>query len=329
MGVKLISVIVPIYNVESYLEKCINSIVNQTYTNLEIILIDDGSTDNSGIICDKYKKQDKRIIVIHQNNKGLSSARNKGLDIAKGELITFVDGDDYIELTMIEELNNNMNKYNSDIAMCDFNYCKNDNIINNKYEGKKESCVTDDKEKYCIIQNELGSIIVYAWNKLYKKEIFDGIRYPEGKIYEDSFVLCDVLNKAKSISYLLKPLYNYVYRSDSIVNTFTINHFDKINSFNRKIEFFNNKEYFDLALEEKNRKMNILIVNLSKMKRYGIKNKEVWNKYYKELLNTNKEVKWKGSTKYNKFYKVFKKPSISAIAYMSIFKDFVRKFTIF
>ena len=325
MNNELISVIVPIYNVDKYLEKCINSIINQTYNNLEIILIDDGSTDNSGKICDKYKNMDNRIIVIHCDNKGLSCARNKGLDIAKGDLFSFVDSDDYIEPNMIEELKNNMDEFNSDISICNINYLKNQKRKILYKDVFRKDFISKEKEKFKNIQNDFSSLTVYAWNKLYKKELFNNIRYPEGKIYEDSYVLCDILDKANIVSYTLKPLYNYVYRSESIVNNFSIKHFDKIDSFNKKIEFLTKKGYDDLISEEKNRKMNCLIINLSKMKRYGIKNKEAWDKYYKELVNINKEVKWKGSTKYNKFYKVFRKPSISILAFALKVRDKVKR----
>lgn len=324
MNQELISVIVPVYNVENYLNKCIDSIINQTYSNLEIILIDDGSTDNSGIICDNYKKIDKRIIVVHKNNGGLSSARNIGLDISRGELISFVDSDDYLEQNMLESLKNNMDKYNSNISICDFYYIKNDIKRKSDVVFNKTEFVSSGKDKYKNIQNEYGSIASYAWNKLFKKEIFDDIRYPDGKIYEDSYILCETLDKAKIISYISKPLYNYVYRENSIVNSFGINQFDKIDSYNVRIDFFNKKMYYDLALEEKNRKMNSLIINLSKMKKFRIKDKEIYKKYYKELVTINKEVKWKDSTKYNKFYKVFRRPTISIFACMLNLRDLVK-----
>ena len=322
---ELISVIVPIYNVEKYLPKCIDSIINQTYKNIEIILIDDGSTDSCGLICDKYKKIDNRIVVIHSDNNGLSSARNKGLDIAKGNYISFVDSDDYLETDMFLKLKNNMERNNSEISICNVYYVKDDNReIVNKISSNKEY-VFDNKEKFKCIQNEFGSIIVYAWNKLYKRNIFDNIRYPEGRIYEDSYILCDILDKANKISFTLKPLYNYVYRENSIVNSFSINHFDKIESFNKKIDFYNNEEYYDMVYEEKKRKMNVLVAYLSKMKRYKIKNKEVFNKYYKELLDTNNDVKWKDANKKVKLFKIFRKPSINALAFLYRVRDLVKR----
>lgn len=300
---KLITVIVPIYNVEKYLKKCIESIINQTYKNLEIILVDDGSSDGSLKICNRYQKNDERIKVVHKENGGLSSARNTGLDIANGDLISFVDSDDYIEPTMLEELKANMDKYGSDISVCNFYKVKGNKKSANKLDQKE--FVLKGKEKFIYLQNEYGILTVYAWNKLYKKEVFNSVRYPFGRIYEDSYVICDLLNNAKKVSYVVKPLYNYVYRKDSIVNLFKLEHFDKTGSFNKKIEFFHNKRYFDLENEEKNRKQFLIITNLSKMKANNIKNKEVFNKYYKEALELKKQIKWKDSSKKIKIFKIF------------------------
>ena len=323
MNEELVSIIVPIFNVGPYLKKCLDSIINQSYKNLEIILIDDGSSDGSEIICDKYKELDNRVVVIHKENEGLSSARNKGLDIASGHLISFVDSDDYIEPNMIELLKKNMDRYNSDIAICAFYQIKDGIRKSIGTDNEKQELFFTGKNKFVNTQNKLDSLTVYPWNKLYKKELFDGIRYQDGKIYESSYIMCNILDKSEKTSYILTPLYNYVFRKSSIVNSFSINHFDKIEAYNKNISFYTEKEYYDLALEEKNRKMNRIILNLSKMKRYNIINKEIYNKYYQELVDTNKEVKWKGSTKINRLYKVFRKSSINMIAFMMRIKDMI------
>lgn len=323
MEQKLISVIVPIYNVEKYLSKCIDSILNQTYINIEILLIDDGSTDNCGSICEKYKIKDSRIKVIHKANGGLSNARNYGLDNSKGSYICFVDSDDYLEPTYLEELKNNIDYYESDISICNFNYHNYNRITTSSY--KILSFCSEGKEKYVNLQNEFGGLTVIAWNKLYKREIFNNIRYPDGKIFEDSYIICDLLDNAQKISYILKPLYNYVCRKESIANSFTLNHFNKIDSYDKIIESITKKGFYDLIDIEKNRKMNCLIINLSKMKRYGIKNNEMWNMYYKKLVEINKEVKWKTSTKYNKLYKLFRRRSINILACILRVRDLIRK----
>lgn len=313
MDDKLISVIVPIYNVEDYLEKCIESIINQTYKNLEIILVDDGSTDNCGIICEKYKKIDDRIIVIHKKNAGLSSARNAGLDISTGCLIGFVDGDDYIELTMYEELKKNMDFYNSDISICNF-YHINNNCFKKNMIFEKEKFVSAGKEKFMNIQNEYWNVTIVAWNKLYKRFLFKDIRYPNNMIYEDSYIICDLVDKSKRISYLSIPLYNYVVRTNSITNSFSIKHFESIYSFDKRIRFFEECGYYDLAIETNKRKMEVLINNLTKMKMYKIKDKHIWKKYYNILIDTNNKVKWKKSNKKVKLFKIFRRMSFRILA---------------
>lgn len=298
----LISVIVPVYNVDKYLKKCINSITEQTYSNLEIIIIDDGSTDNSGIICDDLAKTDSRIIVIHKSNGGLSSARNKGLDVAKGQLVCFIDSDDFIEINMISELKDNMIKYDSDISTCNYYSITVDNnkkII--RHYNILEN-VFSDKEKFNNLENEYDALTVYAWNKLFKKSLFNGIRFPENKIYEFTYILCELLDRANKVSYITKPLYNYVYRSDSISNTFTINHFDRIASYNKKIDFLELKGYDDLALIEKRKKAITLIKYIT----ISIDLKILLEKYYiHELYKTIKDIKWKDSNKHIRLFKLF------------------------
>lgn len=325
MKKQLISVIVPIYNVEAYLEKCIDSIIKQSYNELEIILIDDGSIDRCGEICDNYKEKDERIIVVHKENDGLSSARNKGLDIAKGELISFVDSDDYLEPNMFEELIKNMKKYNSDISICNYFYVKNGSkrIINNIFY--KNDFVISGKDKYYYLFNEYNCLSIYAWNKLYKKELFDNIRFPEGKIFEYSNIICELLDKSNKLSYTSKPLYNYVYRNNSIGNSFSQNYFDKIVSNNKKIDFFNKKKYYDLIQKETNNKVDNIFFVFYMMKKNKIKNKELFNNCYQELLNTNKEVKWKDASKKVKLFKIFRRPSISILAIVYRVRDFIRR----
>lgn len=210
---KLISVIVPVYNVEQYLEKCIDSIINQTYKNLEIILVDDGSTDNSGNLCDLLAKKDSRIVVYHKENGGLSSARNFGIDKANGEFIGFIDSDDYIDNDMYETLYNLIKKDKSDVSMCG---------LYNIYANRKDSQVKEVK-KYLMnaeeaIQMVLDSKItsVTAVNKLYRKEIFNNLRYDLGKTSEDAFIIVRLLDKCNLISMTNERKYYYYHRTNSI-----------------------------------------------------------------------------------------------------------------
>ena len=175
-----ISVIVPVYNVEKYLEKCIDSILSQTFKNFEIILVDDGSTDSCGIICDEYERLDNRVKVIHKINGGLSSARNSGLEIASGEYVAFVDSDDWIDKNMYQELYNEAKKNNADIVQCKFIKAKDENvsIYNNEFN---EVEVIGNLDALCNLYNERCIETVVTWNKLYKRYLFNDIVFPQWK----------------------------------------------------------------------------------------------------------------------------------------------------
>ena len=214
----LISIIIPVYKVEKYLEKCIQSVINQTYENLQIILVDDGSPDNCGKICDEYAQKDHRIEVIHKSNGGLSDARNKGLEIAKGEYIGFVDSDDYIEADMYEVLYNLLKQYNADVSICNFYTVSQGKIsIKNADNGINEYNRIEIL-KEVLLDNNIQS---YAWNKLYKKELFDEIKYPIGKKYEDIGTTFYLLEKCNKVVVTGKSEYYYINRQDSIVNNVT------------------------------------------------------------------------------------------------------------
>ena len=214
----LISIIIPVYKVEKYLEKCIQSVINQTYENLQIILVDDGSPDNCGKICDEYAKKDHRIEVIHKSNGGLSDARNKGLEIAKGEYIGFVDSDDYIEADMYEVLYNLLKQYNADVSICNFYAVSQGKIsIKNADNGINEYNRIEILKEILLDKN----IQSYAWNKLYKKELFDEIKYPIGKKYEDIGTTFYLLEKCNKVVVTGKSEYYYINRQDSIVNNVT------------------------------------------------------------------------------------------------------------
>jgi len=210
----LISIIVPVYNVEQYLEKCVKSIINQTYKTIEIILVDDGSTDNSGKICEELKEKDERIKVIHKENGGLSDARNVGLKIANGVYIGFVDSDDYIKEDMFETLYNLNKKHNSEISIVSYYEYYNDKLISvRKSEGVKEYDKIEAMREILIDQN----IQSYAWNKLFKKELFDGLEFPTNKNFEDIATTLLLFERANKVVLLEDPKYCYVRRADSIV----------------------------------------------------------------------------------------------------------------
>ena len=214
----LISVIVPVYKVEKYLEKCIESIIKQTYTNLQIILVDDGSPDNCGKICDEYAKKDLRIEVIHKANGGLSDARNVGISKAKGRYIGFVDSDDYIKEDMYEILLNLIKKYDADVSICNlYDVIDGNECIRNKENGIREYSRLDIFKEVLLDKN----IQSYAWNKLYEKELFDEIKYPIGKKYEDIGTTFYLFEKCNKIVVTSEPEYYYLKRADSLVNNVT------------------------------------------------------------------------------------------------------------
>ena len=223
----LISLIVPVYKVEEYLDKCVESIVNQTYKNLEIILVDDGSPDNCPKMCDEWAKKDKRIKVIHKENGGLSDARNTGIDIAKGEYITFIDSDDYIEYNYVDFLYKNLDENKADISM------------GKQYVRYPEKVINTGSGKvYIVNPHDCFDKLLYgedfdvsATIKLYKKELFKTIRFPKGRIYEDAATTYKLIDKSKKIVLNSMPIYNYMIRRDSISNNhFSLTKMDLITS---------------------------------------------------------------------------------------------------
>lgn len=211
----LISVIVPIYNVEKYLARCVDSIVNQTYKNLEIILVDDGSPDLCPQMCDDYAEKDNRIKVVHKKNGGLSDARNAGMAVATGEYISFIDSDDYVSDDFFECLLDVMNKKNSDIAECS---------VVKFYEDNRFDEFSDDLSvKTYDTQDAMSALIAenpfhqHVWNKLYKTELIKDIPYAVGKLNEDEFWTYQVFGRANKVSKLNKTMYYYFQRNSSIM----------------------------------------------------------------------------------------------------------------
>lgn len=245
---ELISIVVPVYNVEKYLNKCIESIINQSYSNLEIILVDDGSKDSSGIMCDSYILKDKRIKVIHKENGGLSDARNAGIEIAKGEYLSFIDSDDYVHKDFIKVLYGLCIKYNSDISMCGaFETSKDEDFNFNLEQGNE--CI---KYSRGILEKK-ESIYCVAWNKLYKKEIFKHIRYPKGKLHEDVAVINKILYYSNKIAITDLRLYFYYNNPNSIMrSTFSIKRLDVLDVIYDSYIFFLEKNEIQYAYNSLN-----------------------------------------------------------------------------
>lgn len=216
----LVSVIVPVFNVEKFLEKCVNSITNQTYKNLEILLVDDGSTDNSGIICDNFSNNDNRIKVFHKNNGGLSDARNYGIERAIGSYIMFIDSDDWIENDTIELLLDKTIEEKSDIVV--FGISKDYDDGRRKIRIPTVSGTYNSEESIALL-NSFKCFDVSACNKFYNIKLFKNIRFPVGKLCEDFYTTYLIFSKAKIISVLNEAKYHYFQRTNSITRNKKVN----------------------------------------------------------------------------------------------------------
>lgn len=216
-----LSIVVPVYNVEKYLRRCIESLVHQTILLKKIILVDDGSTDGSGQICDEYAAKYENIQVIHQKNQGLSAARNTGIELVDTELIGFVDSDDYIEHRMYEALVSDLTKNDADIAIGGV-YVEKENGEKYNKAGYAKACVLDTKSAL-IELNSYRLFNMACWDKIYKTELWDGIPFPVGKLCEDYYVMHRIIARAKRITYTSEPFYHYIQRQNSISRNKKIN----------------------------------------------------------------------------------------------------------
>ena len=193
----LVSVIIPVYNVAPYLPEALDSVIQQTYNNLEILIIDDGSMDESGEICDRYSLTDSRIIIFHQENKGLSAARNIGLDNATGDVIAFLDSDDAFRLDAIEIMVGEMQEYEADIVVCDFSWHDGlDQMIPLNGVSDGIDNINTEEAYQRIIKQKINTA---PWNKLYKRRIWEELRFPEGRVYEGTYTIFDIFSQAKRI----------------------------------------------------------------------------------------------------------------------------------
>lgn len=212
MGI-LVSVIVPVYNVELYIEKCIESIISQTYGELDIILIDDGSQDTSGEICDKYSELDERIRVIHKRNEGLSAARNLGIEISKGQYLCFVDSDDYVEADFISCMLNACVHYGKDIAICG-RILEYSTYSVKEYVSNQTEVFGNNEALSHLFKTDIYNMA--AWDKMYAKKLFKDVRYPYGKIHEDIYTTALLMEKSNGIVKIPNQLYHYIQRETGI-----------------------------------------------------------------------------------------------------------------
>lgn len=241
----LISIIVPVYNVEEFLNQCIKSVLGQSYKKLEIILVDDGSTDQSGKICDRYQMTDARIKVIHKENGGLSDARNTGLRLAKGKYYSFIDSDDYISSEMIQTMFDSLKRNQCDIAVCNMmRFGDTVDSVKFYYPAEREQ-VLAGRERFQTLNQPS------VCNKLFCSELFNNIKFPKGKYYEDTYVYHELLYQAKKIVLTGKDSYWYRARPDSIVGRkqYTNQYFDFIEAVYCRARFLESKNVQPYGLE--------------------------------------------------------------------------------
>lgn len=238
----LVTIIVPVYNVEKYLVRCLDSIVNQTYRNLEIIIVNDGSTDGSGEICRQYAEHDMRIRLFAQENQGLSAARNVGLDHMTGEYIVFVDSDDYISLSFVEVLLAQLMKYHVQMAICGRSAVHEEEDRRGQvYNGRKIECrLLSRDEIYAIMDKPKGWPFVAVWGRIYTRQLFETLRFDFGKINEDEFIYHRIYDQIEMLCYTETPLYYHVHTSNSITRKAGIRriHPDVIEAFFIRLEYF-------------------------------------------------------------------------------------------
>lgn len=289
----LISVIVCVYNAEDYLSECIKSILKQTYKKLQIILIDDGSSDKSGEICDYYKSIDNRVEVIHQENKGVSATRNIGINSIKGKYFSFIDSDDYIDINYIFDMYKELLLKNADIVFCDIMQIN--TMTNKKYLINKEIesfTINNKNEIYNLLFKE--SRILNPINKLYKTSLFNELHYPNNIIHEDTYLIVDLLNRCNCISYINKPLYFRNIHENSIMTSKTDNRIQEIDSYVHWLDIFNNNEFYNKTLLKiLNSIINnysYMYNNLTKKEKNDLKNKF---RNYKDMYTSKLSLKYK------------------------------------
>lgn len=238
-----VSVIVPVYKVEPYLRRCVDSILAQTFTDFELILVDDGSPDNCPAVCDEYAAKDSRVHVIHQENGGLSAARNAGIDWAfansDSEWISFVDSDDWVHPEMLERLLHAVQECGVSVGVCGFARTEGEESEIRREELFPQKWSTE----VFFVEHDINAIV--AWGKLYRKVCFDGIRYPVGKIHEDEFITYRVLFQEGELAVIFAPLYNYYQNKNGIMGQgWSMRSFSRVIAFRERIVFFHRRKYY-------------------------------------------------------------------------------------
>lgn len=236
---ELISIIIPVYKVEKYLPRCIESVLSQTYANIEVILVDDGSPDGCYEICDSYAMRDGRVTVVHKKNGGLSDARNAGLAVAHGEYVGFVDSDDYIHPDMYEKLHEILLSENADISVCGIDKVDSAGCQIKEVDKNEVQVYTGLQAIKNILDKKLHVVSVVAWNKLYKRSLFEKVRFPIGKLHEDEFTTYQIFYQCKKVAYITEKYYYYFQRPDSIMGRRkSVFSYDGLEAYEQMAHFF-------------------------------------------------------------------------------------------
>ena len=268
----LISVIVPVYKVEKYLDRCVASIAAQTYENLEIILVDDGSPDGCGVICDNWARKDPRVKVVHKENGGLSSARNAGVAVATGKYVGFVDSDDYIHPQMYEKLYAALTETGADVSICNYDYVDESGAADlqmREISPIKTEVLTREQayEKVAVLEKGYA-FYVTAVNKLYPRSVFEQLQFKEGFVHEDEFFVHHLFFHCSCVATIADPLYFYVQRSGSITKTkATVRSLDGVYAYYDRYEFFRKegrRKFARLSLQGANWLITDLLYRMDK-----------------------------------------------------------------
>jgi len=301
----LISVIIPVYNVEKYLKRCVDSVTGQTYKNLEIWLVDDGSTDGSGKICNEYAKQDDRVRVIHKENGGQSSARNIALDRASGTWIMNVDSDDFIHPESVKKMYEAGCREEADIVVCRMEQGNNDHFAN-VITGKPEVKLTGTEVMESIFDDRYRGSMVSACGKLYRSKIFTDIRYPVGRVYEDECVIHRLLDKCKRVVIIEEYLYYQYDRSGSTTrNGYTLKNLQAVQAVEERCSFFENKgdgRLLFFAYRDYMRRVQFHYYSLKKYFPQKKTERQQIKSHYKHRYNAIKnDMRWKERLRYGLF----------------------------
>ena len=271
-----VSVIIPVYNVEPYLRRCVDSVLAQTFTDIEVILVDDGSTDLSGTICDDFKEKDERVTVKHISNSGVSVARNIGLNNAAGEYVAFIDSDDTIAPEMIEQMLCALQKENADLCICGFQRVSENYVPAGNKSSVSFQVLTGMQALEKLYTNDYLYFTI-ACNKLFKRSLFNALRFPEGKLFEDGYVAFRYYFASRTVVCLPDCYYFYLTRSNSITtSSLSVKNLDGLDAEVDSIDFLKEKGCFDLLAKAQTKYVGAVIYNL---KRFDLKQKDVQIKF--------------------------------------------------